>query len=78
MKLVRTYQEFDAQPVQGENITKAKVEIEKTMDTINDAFEKLFDSLFADIAMDVSADISVLQALLAQEGLTKDDFAEVK
>ena len=61
--------------MQGENITKAKLEIEKTLDTINEAFEKLFDSLFADVAMDVSADISVLQTLLAQEGLTKDDFS---
>ena len=76
MKLVNTYREFDGQPVQGENITRAKLEIEKTLDTINEAFEKLFDSLFADVAMDVSADISVLQTLLAQEGLTKDDFSE--
>jgi hypothetical protein len=28
--------------------------------------------------MDVSTDISVLQAMLAQEGLTQDDFAKMR
>ena len=74
LKLVETYREFDAQPIAGENITTAKQEIEASLDTINQAFEKLFDSLFADTAMDVSTDISVLQTLLAQEGLTEEDW----
>ena len=30
--------------------------------------------MFADTAMDVSTDISVLQTLLAQEGLTEEDW----
>ena len=51
--------------------------IEKTLDTLNIAFEKLLDSLFQDTAWDVSSDISVLEMMLAQEGLTKDDFKEV-
>lgn len=72
LKLVETYREFDAQPIAGENITTAKKEIEESLDSINQAFDKLFDSLFADTAMDVSADISVLQTLLAQEGLTQE------
>lgn len=74
LKLVDAYEEFDRQPVQGENISTAKGEIEKTLDTINLAFENLLDSLFQDAAMDVSAEISVLQTLLAQEGLTQRDF----
>ncbi|MBE5962807.1 MAG: hypothetical protein E7256_15760 [Lachnospiraceae bacterium] len=74
LKLVNAYREFDSQIVQGENITSAKTEIENTLDTINDAFERLLDSLFQDAAMEVSADISVLNTLLAQEGLTKRDF----
>ncbi len=74
LKLVNAYREFDYQSVQGENITAAKNEIEATLDTINLAFEKLLDSLFEDAAMDVSTDISVLETLLAQEGLTNKDF----
>ncbi len=74
LKLLKSYQEFDAQPVQGENITKAKKEIEDTIDMINMAFENLSDRLYQDVAMEVSADISVLRTLLAQEGLKEKDF----
>ncbi|MBO5278402.1 MAG: 5-bromo-4-chloroindolyl phosphate hydrolysis family protein [Lachnospiraceae bacterium] len=74
IKLVKAYQEFDGQAVAGDNINNGKKEIEKTIDTINKAFLNLFDSLFADTAMDISTDISVLQTMLAQEGLTDSDF----
>ena len=74
VKLLEAYEELDAQPVQGANIISSKSEIEKTLDTLNAAFEKLLDSLFQDTAWNVSADISVLNTMLAQEGLTKDDF----
>ena len=72
LKLVETYREFDGQPIAGDNIKTAKAEIEASLETIIQAFDKLFDSLFAEAAMDVSTDISVLQTLLAQEGLTED------
>ena len=39
---------------------------------LNRAYEKLLDELFEDMALDVSSDISVLNTLLAQEGLTED------
>ena len=74
IKLVNAYKEFDSQPIQGENIKNSKAEIENTLDTIDLAFEKLLDSLYEDEAMEVSSDISVLNALFAQEGLTKKDF----
>ena len=72
IKLLEAYEDLDAQPVQGENILSSKQEIEKTIDTLNTAFEKLLDDLFQDTAWDVSSDISVLQMMLAQEGLTDD------
>lgn len=74
VKLLEAYEQLDGMPVQGENIISSKNEIEKTLDTLNAAFEKLLDSLFQDTAWDVAADISVLNTMLAQEGLTKDDF----
>lgn len=74
VKLLDAYEELDKQPIQGENIITAKKEIENTLDTLNVAFEKLLDSLFKDTAWDVSSDISVLHTMLAQEGLTKEDF----
>lgn len=72
IKLLEAYEELDAQPVQGENIISSKQEIEKTLDTLNTAFEKLLDDLFQDTAWDLSSDISVLNTMLAQEGLTED------
>lgn len=72
LKLLQAYQEFDAQPIQGENIRSAKAEISDTLDTITIAFENLLDSLFEHDAMDISTDISALETMLAQEGLTKD------
>lgn len=72
VKLLKAYEDLDRQSVQGENINSSKREIEKTLDTLNVAFEKLLDSLFQDTAWDVSSDISVLHTMLAQEGLTED------
>lgn len=72
VKLLGAYADMDAQPIQGENITASKREIENTLDTLNLAFERLLDSVFADTALDISSDISVLNTLLAQEGLTGD------
>ena len=73
-KLLDAYRELDKQPVAGDNIRSTKTEIEQTVDTLNVAFEKLLDSLFVDRAWDISSDISVLNTMLAQEGLKEDDF----
>lgn len=78
LKLVNAYRDFDAQPVQGENIQSSKKEIEATLDTIIYAFETLLDSLYEDDALDISTDISVLQTMFAQEGLTKSAFSTKK
>ena len=61
MKLLDAYEELDRQPVQGGHISASKKEIEDTLDTLNQAFEKLLDSLFRDRAWDVSSDISSLK-----------------
>ena len=74
VKLVESYAEFDSAGVEGENIRTAKEEIEKTMDTINDAFEKLLDDLYQDAAFEASADARVLKTVLAQDGYMKSDF----
>lgn len=75
LKLADTYAKLDHQPVQGENISTAKREIEHTMDTIYAAFENLLDGLFEEIALDISTDISVLETIFAQEGLTDNKIS---
>lgn len=74
IKLLEAYEEMDDQPIGGDNIHTAKAEIEATLDTLNIAFEKLLDSLFQSAAWDVSSDISVLNTMLAQEGLNDSGF----
>jgi len=74
MKLVATYHEFSLVEFPGENIREAKKEIERTLDTINKAFEKLLDDMYKDTAFDVMTDASVLQSMLAREGMTEGDF----
>ena len=72
IKLLEAYEQMDKQPVKGENIESSKREIEGTLDTLNTAFEKILDSLFQAAAWDVSSDISVLNTMLAKEGLKGD------
>ncbi len=74
VKLVSTYQEFAFVEFPGDNIKGAKIEIEQTLDTINEAFEKLLDDMYEDTAFDVITDASVLQTMLAREGMSKSDF----
>lgn len=74
LKLVNSYKDLNNQAIEGDNIKKAKVEIEKSIDLINGAFANLLDDLFEDVVLDISSDISVLKTLFTQEGLTDDDF----
>lgn len=78
LKLVNTYRDFEKEPIQGDNIRKAKMEISQTLNTIIQAFENLLDSMYEDVAMDISTDISVLETMLKQEGLTDSEFEQMK
>lgn len=76
VKLVTSYQEFAAIEFPGDNIKRAKKEIRQTLDTINGAFEKLLDDFYQDKTFDVLSDASVLQSMLAREGLTASEFRQ--
>ena len=69
LKLLNAYDRMDATGVAGEHITGTKEREESIMGTIVSAFEKQLDSLFGADAMDISTDISVLETMLAREGL---------
>lgn len=75
VKLVESYADFDRVGIQGDNIMTAKAEIEKTMDTINQAFEKLLDDMYQDAAFEAAADAKVLKTVLAQDGYMKSEFS---
>lgn len=72
LKLVKAYEQFDSMSIQGQDILEAKVEIEKTLDTINSAFGELLNKMFRETALDVTTDAQVLQTMLAKEGLTRE------
>lgn len=76
LKLVSAYEEFDDLSSQSEEIVEAKTEIEKTLDTINSAFEELLGRMFRDTAYDVTTDAQVLKTMLEQEGLAGQSVFE--
>ncbi len=75
-KLLDAYCDLEDEPIAGQNIASTRKEIENALDTINTAFENLLDSLYTDKAWDISSDISVLNTMLAQEGLTNNDISK--
>lgn len=72
LKLLNAYDRMSAQGVSGENISGTMGKVEEMMGTIVAAFEKQLDSLFGAEAMDISTDITVLENMMAREGLTDD------
>lgn len=72
LKLVEAYNEYDKISAPGKEVLEAKEEIEKTLDSINQAFVELLNSLFQESIFDVTTDAQVLQTMLAREGLTKE------
>lgn len=78
VKLLTAYDSLEDQPVQGENISNSRREIEHTLEVLRGAFEKLLDDTYQDLSLDVSSDISVLHSILAREGLTEGPFDACK
>ena len=74
LKLLNAYDRMGAQGVSGENIDATLEKVDGMMDTIVKAFEKQLDSLFGAEAMDISTDITVLETMMAREGLTEQEL----
>ena len=72
LKILNAYDRMDAAGISGENIDSTKERVERMMGTIVKAFDKQLDALFGAEAMDISTDITVMENLLAQEGLAGD------
>lgn len=75
VKLIESYADFDKAGIRSEHIQSAKTEIEKTLDSINDAFEKLLDEMYQNAAFEAAADAKVLKTVLAQDGYMKSEFS---
>ncbi|MCR5719736.1 MAG: 5-bromo-4-chloroindolyl phosphate hydrolysis family protein [Lachnospiraceae bacterium] len=77
LKMVEAYRDFDKIERPGKEITKAKEEIENTLDTINSSFTELLNGLFEESAWDVTTDAQVLQTMLKKEGLVKNEDGNI-
>ena len=69
LKLLNAYDRMASAGVSGSNIDSTKQKVEQMLNTLCAAFDKQLDALFGDEALDISTDITVMENLLAQEGL---------
>ena len=72
LKILQVYTQLD--DLSGSNIDTTKQKIESMMNTIVQAFQGQLDALFEDISLDIAADIQVMEQLIAQEGLGKQQL----
>ena len=69
LKLLNAYDRMDRAGVEGANIDGTMGKIEAMLGQICAAFDRQLDALFAHEALDISTDITVLEQMLAREGL---------
>ena len=60
---------MDSTGATGVNIDGTKGKVEDMLGTICSAFDKQLDSLYGAEALDISTDITVIEQMLAREGL---------
>ena len=71
LKLLKSYSLMEKQSYQGENIQNSRKKIENVLDTLVRGFEQQQDRLFRTEAIDVESDISVLETMMASDGLVE-------
>ena len=76
LKILNAYDRMDSTGISGDNIDSTKEKVEKMMDTIVKAYDKQLDALFSEEALDISTDITVMENLLAREGLAGMDISK--
>lgn len=72
LKLLNAYDRASSAGISGENVDTTIRRVEGMMHTIVSAFEKQLDALYGSEALDISTDITVLENMMAREGLTGD------
>lgn len=75
-KLIDSFIEFEAMETDNPKILNSMKEIDKSIATINEAYEKIQVELVSDRAMDIKTDIDTMNLLLNQEGLLEDDWSK--
>lgn len=79
LKLLNAYDRAASAGISGQNIDTTMSKVAAMLKTIVKAFEKQLDALFGDTALDISTDITVLENMMAREGLAGEQMhAETK
>lgn len=73
-KLVETYNDFEMMRTNDKKILTSMNQINESILTIAEAFDKIKVELLSDRAMDVKTDIDTINLLLNQEGYAEDDW----
>ncbi|MBR5596236.1 MAG: 5-bromo-4-chloroindolyl phosphate hydrolysis family protein [Lachnospiraceae bacterium] len=73
IKVVTAYRDFENEKVPSEQLEEGKQEIKVTLDKVIQAFIALREKLFQEDILDVSTDLDVLEAMMSQEGLLKEE-----
>ena len=74
LKLLNAYDRASSTGISGENVDATITKVEGMMKTIVTAFEKQLDSLYGSEALDISTDITVLENMMAREGLAGEQL----
>lgn len=74
LKLLNAYDRASGAGISGENVDATIAKVEGMMKTIVAAFEKQLDSLYGSEALDISTDITVLETMMAREGLAGEQL----
>lgn len=74
IKVVTTYRDFENERIPSEQLEESKREIRETLDKVIDAFAALREKMFQEDVLDVSTDLDVLEAMMSQEGLLRDEL----
>ena len=74
-KLVETYYDFEMMRTDDSKILNSMSQINESIITIGEAFDKIKVELLSDRAMDIKTDIDTINLLLNQEGYAEDDWS---
>ena len=78
LKLLNAYDRMGGAGVEGSNIDGTMGRIDTMMDRVVQAFDRQLDALFANEALDITTDITVLEQMLAQEGLSGPQLGQTE
>lgn len=74
IKLINKYAEMELHVNGSSTYTATKNQIITSLDNLIVGYDTYLENLYSDDVMDISSDITVLDTLLAQDGLSESDF----